>query len=200
MLPWKGKLTHLGLVWLVEFRWKLDIIESWNDTTSRNPTSSISFESLAEFSDNLNAAQDGSSDSLQTMSPARSWAEGTFRWLKWEVFSAKKTEKAVCLKKIYAIDRFSKVGMKTTMRVTRVSIPMRWYNINDQQKWLSWITFAYTAHLHTTVSVRREYHLSELLMWITMSSLFSSHNRLWWRQCGLLGYLTIVSINQLFQF
>jgi len=54
------------------------------------------------------------------------------------------------------------------------SMPMRWYNINVQQKCLSWITSDYTAHLHTTVSVRREYHLSDLLMWITMASVFDS--------------------------
>ena len=42
------------------------------------------------------------------------------------------------------------------------------------RKCLSWITSDYTAHLHTTVSVRREYHLSDLLMWITMASVFDS--------------------------
>ena len=39
---------------------------------------------------------------------------------------------------------------------------------------LSWIISDYTAHLQTTVSVRREYHLSDLLMWITMASVFDS--------------------------
>ena len=42
------------------------------------------------------------------------------------------------------------------------------------RKCLSWITSDYTAHLQTTVSVRREYHLSDLLMWITMASVFDS--------------------------
>ena len=42
------------------------------------------------------------------------------------------------------------------------------------RKCLSWITSDYTAHLHTTVSVRLEYHLSDLLMWITMASVFDS--------------------------
>ena len=36
-------------------------------------------------------------------------------------------------------------------------VPMRWYNINVQKKSLSWITFDYTAHLHTTERVRWEF-------------------------------------------
>ena len=45
---------------------------------------------------------------------------------------------------------------------------------NVQQQSLSWITFEYTGHLHTTVRVRWKYHLNNLLMWITMSSVFET--------------------------
>lgn len=86
--------------------------------------------------------------------------------------------------RVIVMSRGSKAPVETDLKgwnLTRCmtsqgfgSVTMRWYNINVQQKSLSWITFDYTAHLHTTVRVRWEYHLNDFLMRITMSCVFDT--------------------------